>query len=238
MKFLCIVPIFNEESKLKTLLYEITLYSKKNKDVHFLLINNGSTDNSFNLLKLSGISLISFKKNLGIGFALIQGLKIAIKKNFNFIIHLAGNGKMIPSQIDLFKKKIKKGYNFVNGSRFLNKKDHKSNPLIRIILIKTLSLFISFIYNKKITDATCGYRCFDVNLFKDHFHLLDQKKFYTYKYEYYSYGKALLSSKVKFCEVPVVMRYPKKNYSKIKPVIDWLPIISGWLEGKFDKIRI
>jgi glycosyltransferase involved in cell wall biosynthesis len=64
VKFLCIVPIFNEESKLKTLLYEITLYSKKNKDVHFLLINNGSTDNSFNLLKLSGISLISFKKIL------------------------------------------------------------------------------------------------------------------------------------------------------------------------------
>ena len=103
VKFLCIVPVFNEESKLKALLYEIKLYLKNN-DVDFLLINNGSTDNSFNLLKLSGIRVISFKKNFGIGFALIQGLNIALKENFDYVIHLAGNGKMMPSQIDLFKK--------------------------------------------------------------------------------------------------------------------------------------
>ena len=229
VKFLCIVPVFNEESKLKALLYEIKLYLKKNNDVDFLLINNGSTDNSFNLLKLSGIRVISFKKNFGIGFALIQGLNIALKENFDYVIHLAGNGKMKPSQIDLFKKKIRKGYNFVNGSRFINKKDYKSNPFMRIVLIKILSFFISFIYNKKITDATCGYRCFNVNLFRNHFNFLNQKKFYSYKYEYYTYGKALLSSKVRFCEVPVEMRYTNKNYSKIKPIIDWLPIIFGWL---------
>ena len=65
--------------------------------------------------------MISFKKNFGIGFALIQGLNIALKENFDYVIHLAGNGKMKPSQIDLFKK-IRKGYNFVNGSRFINKR--------------------------------------------------------------------------------------------------------------------
>ena len=36
-----------KNSKLKALLYEIKLYLKKNNDVDFLLINNGSVDNSF-----------------------------------------------------------------------------------------------------------------------------------------------------------------------------------------------
>ena len=64
------------------------------------------------------------------------------------------------------------------------------------------------------------------------------RKFYTYKYEYYTYGKAILSNKVRFAEVPVNMRYTKSNYSKIKPIIDWLPIIFGWLEARFDNKKI
>lgn len=239
MKFLCIVPIFNEESKLKTLLSEIQTYKKKNSDVDFLIINNGSTDKSLDILKSSNLRVVSLNKNYGVGYALIHGLSISLRENYNYVIHLAGNGKMDPMQINLFKDKIiKEGFNYINGSRFLKKNSHRSNPTGRIIMIRALSFLISVIYKKKITDATCGFRCFDVNLFKNHFEYLNKKKFYTYKYEYYTYGKAILSSKVRFVEVPVDMRYTKKNYSKIRPIIDWLPIIFGWLEARFDKKKI
>ena len=40
-----------------------------------------------------------------------------------------------------------------------------------------------------------------------------------------------------FTEVPVTMNYTKTNYSKIKPIIDWLPIISGWIEPKINAIK-
>ncbi len=239
MKFLCIVPIFNEESKIKALLNEIELYNKKNFNVDFLIINNGSTDRSLEILKKFNFRIISFNKNYGVGYALMHGLSIALKENYNYVIHLAGNGKMDPMQINLLKDKIvKDGYNYINGSRFLKKNGYTSNPLGRIIMIKVLSFFISKIYKIKITDATCGFRCFDVNLFKNHFEYLNNRKFYTYKYEYYTYGKAILSNKVRFAEVPVNMRYTKSNYSKIKPIIDWLPIIFGWLEARFDNKKI
>jgi len=45
-------------------------------------------------------------------------------------------------------------------------------------------------------------------------------------------------SKNKSTEIPVTMNYPKKNYSKIKPVIDWIPIILGWIEARLDGKRI
>ena len=183
--------------------------------------------------------VISLNENYGVGYALIQGLKVAIKENYQYLIHLAGNGKMDPMQIDEFKNKIlNESYNYVNGSRFLEKNSSKSNPIGRILMIRILSFIVSIIYNQKVTDATCGFRCFEVNLLKDHFEFLNKKKFYTYKYEYYTYGKVLLSNKVRFSEVPVEMRYTKKNYSKIKPVIDWFPIIFGWLEARFDNKKI
>jgi len=235
MKFLCVVPIYNEETKLKNLIKKIKISNKKMFDVDFLLINNGSTDHSSKIIKMSGLKFIDLDKNYGVGYALIYGLKYGIKKKYDYLIHLAGNGKMIPEEINLFRKKIlNENYSFINGSRFLPHGHFRTNPLGRIIMIKILSLFISLIYFRKITDATCGFRAFKINLFKNFTKTLDQKKFYTYRYEYYSLGKVLLNKKIKFTEIPVTMKYTRKNYSKIRPIIDWIPLIFGWIEALID----
>ena len=50
--------------------------------------------------------------------------------------------------------------------------------------------------------------------------------------------KYLLSKSIKSCEASVEMNYPKSGkYSKIRPVIDWYPIIWGYLESIFDKVK-
>ena len=121
---------------------------------------------------------------------------------------------------------------------FLKAEIINSNPAGRIIMIKILSLFISMLYFRKITDATCGFRAFDTSLFKKELYFLNNKKFYKYRYEYYTIGKILQNKEIKFTEIPVNMRYTKKNYSKIIPIIDWTIIILGWLEAKFDGRKI
>jgi hypothetical protein len=177
---------------------------------------------------------------MGVGYALILGLKIAIRKSYNILVHLAGNGTMLPSEIPIFLKKILNNkIDFVSGSRFLKNGDYKSNPLIRIVLIRILSFFISKIYKKKITDATCGFRAFKTEIFKNKVNFFDKKKFYTYGYEYYSIGKIIMSKKIKFLEVPVTMQYPKEgSYSKMTPVIDWAIMINAWLLAIIDQKRI
>ena len=235
MKFLCVVPIYNEEGKLKDLINKIKLYNKRDSDIDFLLINNGSKDNSSKIIKQSRLKYIDLNKNYGVGYALIYGLKHAIKKKYKYLIHLAGNGKMLPQEISLFKEIIlKKNYSFVNGSRFLPNGNYNTNPVSRIIMIRTLSIFISIMYFRKITDATCGFRAFKINIFKNNLEVLDKEKFYTYGYEYYSLGKVLLNKKIKFTEVPITMKYTKKNYSKIRPIIDWFPLIFGWIGALID----
>ena len=47
------------------------------------------------------------------------------------------------------------------------------------------------------------------------------------------------SNKLKFQEVPISMRYPKKgSYSKITPVIDWALMIGAWLYAIIDQKKI
>jgi len=237
MKTLCVIPVFNEYNKLIKLIDQI----KKNKfevfNLQYLFVNNGSTDNSLILLKRSGIKYLNLKKNKGVGYALMMGFFYAKKYNFDFLVHLAGNGKMNPGQIDRFINLIiQKNYDFISGSRFLDGSSKKNNPLIRLILIKSFSFFLNLILKKKISDTTCGFRAFKVNLFKNFKKNFFKKELYTYGYEYFSYGKIIKSKYTKFCEVPVSMDYPSlKDYSKIRQVLDWYIILKYWIKGLTDK---
>lgn len=239
MRILCIVPVYNEENRLQDLLNKIKNVNQ-NTGVDFLIINNGSTDSSLEIIKKSKLRFHNLKKNYGVGYALLFGLKLAIKEKIDYLVHLAGNGKMTPYDIVNFTNLLKnKEFDYACGSRFINIDDSKSNPLQRIIMIKVLSSIISIFFKRKITDATCGFRFFKVKIFKDKLNYFNKSKYYTYGYEYYTYGKILLSKSIKSTEVPVSMNYPRLGkYSKIRPIIDWFPIIFGYLEARFDGKKI
>ena len=237
MKTLCVIPVFNEYSKLNNLIDQIKKNDHIKYNLQYIFVNNGSTDESLRLIKKSGVKYINLKNNKGVGYALMMGFLYAKKYNFNNLVHLAGNGKMNPAQIDKFLELIiKKDYDFVSGSRFLDGSSKKNNPLIRLILIKTFSILLSFLIRKKISDTTCGFRAFKVNIFKNFKKNFFKEEFFTYGYEYFSYGKIIKSSKIKFLEIPVSMDYPSKtNYSKIRPIVDWYIILKYWIKGLIDK---
>lgn len=239
MKILCIIPIYNEESRLKSLIEKILQFKKVDlRKIDFMMINNGSNDGTKKLLKDLGLNFITLRKNKGIGYSLLLGLKLAAKKNYDVLIHMAGNDKMTPFDLDkMIDPIINHNFDYVCGSRFLEKKNFKTNPLFRKVSIRLMSIFFSIIFKKKITDATCGFRAFKVKKLIRYFNFLNKKKYYTYGYEYYSYGKILLSKNINSCEVSVEMNYPKSGkYSKIRPIIDWYPIIWGYIESVYDGI--
>tara|TARA_B100001057_G_C22811192_1_gene935487 strand:- start:36 stop:758 length:723 start_codon:yes stop_codon:yes gene_type:complete len=237
MKTLCVIPVFNEYNKLNKLIDQIKNNEHKKYNLQYIFVNNGSTDDSLNLIKKSNIKYISFKNNKGVGYALMIGFLYARKYNFNYLVHLAGNGKMNPAQIDKFLELISRhDYDFVSGSRFLEGSSKKNNPLIRLVLIKSFSILLSLIIRRRITDTTCGFRSFKINIFQNFKKNFFKKQYFTYGYEYFSYGKIIKSKKIKFTEIPVSMDYPSKtNYSKIRPVLDWYIILKYWIMGLLDK---
>ena len=240
MRSLCVIPCWNEENRLSELINQIKKFDHSRYKVDFLFIDNGSTDRSLELIEKGNIPVIKFEKNQGAGYALIYGLKIAKKKSYQLLIHLAANGKMLPDDIPKFLSKIvEEKYDFVHGSRFLIGGDHKSNPKNRIFLIRILTTIINFFFTRKITDATCGFRAYRVGILSNNIKLFDKKEFYTYGYEYYVLGKILKTKEIKFTEVPITMNYPQKGkYSKIRIIIDWYPIIMGYFKSIIDQKKL
>ena len=224
MKKIICIPVFNEIHRLNTLIDNLFKSRLDKKDIIF--INDGSTDGSGKLIESYKFKVINYKNNIGIGHSIIKAIKYALEKDLEVIAIMSSNGKMMPNELNKFFDEIN-NYDFINGSRYIDKKIPISTPLFRRYAIYLISIIISLLTKKKITDFSCGYRCFKLSILNDLKINLDNKKFYRYGFESELYSKVILSNKIKFKEIGINMNYPinKKNYSKIRPFIDWIDIL-------------
>ncbi len=139
-----LIPVFNEQDSLEELLAQInqTLDKKLSEyKSEIIFINDGSTDDSLNVLKKLSkkdkkIKIASFRKNLGKAVALNYGFQ---KSTGDLIVTLDADLQDIPSNIPVLISKVSEGYDLVVGWR-----KERVNPKN-----KTLpSLIFNFIINK------------------------------------------------------------------------------------------
>ena len=222
-KIICIAPAFNEEGKIGKLVKKIP------NDVvdSFLIVDDGSTDRTAIEAKESGAQVISLPKRTGIGAAIRAGIDIAIEKDFDIVVIMAGNGKDNPNEIpQLVMPILKDEYDYVQGSRFLPGGKWDNLPIFRYIMIKINALLYRFLTGFPCTDALNGFRAYKLKIFKDKRINIWQKWLDQYELETYLHYK-ILKSGYKVKEVPVSKIYPsdkKIGYTKIRPFIDWWKI--------------
>jgi hypothetical protein len=91
-------------------------------------------------------------------------------------------------------------------------------------------------YGTRITDATCGYKAYRLELFKRAQFDWKASWLNTYGFEYYLYGKIVKDGTIRYREVPITMRYPGngKRYSKIKPFKGWYELLKPWFIARVD----
>lgn len=87
-KCLIIIPAFNEEKNLPKLLVQID-----RKKYYVLVVDDGSSDKTLDVIKNKCDKIIRLKKNLGVDMALNKGFKYAIKKQFQYIITMDADGQ-------------------------------------------------------------------------------------------------------------------------------------------------
>jgi dolichol-phosphate mannosyltransferase len=221
-KTLVIIPVYNEENRIKTVLErfrEVTVDK-------VLVINDGSTDSTPEVIKSYGIETISHPQRQGVGSSIRDGIDFARKNGFDLVVVMAGNGKDDPREIPVLLKPItNEDYDYIQGSRYLQGGEAGNLPFARKIGIKTFTFIWSLLLWKKLTDVTNGFRAYKISLFDDPKINIWQDWLSTYELEYYIHFW-VLKLKYRFMEVPVSKIYPsRKKYSKIRPFLDWWPIV-------------
>ena len=151
--FSIIIPAYNEEDSIRKVLLDIKNIFQdyiNNKLVEILVIDDGSTDNTPNIVKNMNFRIIKHNHKLGYGAALKTGLKNA---KADVIGIIDADGTYPPVVLYELFKKIK-NYDLIIGVRTRN------TPLVRTFGNRFLSLLASFILNKKIKDLNSGIRVF------------------------------------------------------------------------------
>ena len=176
--------------------------------------------------------IISNQVRRGIGSAIRDGIKYAMKNNYDIAIILAGNGKDQANEINrLVTPLVNEGYDYIQGSRFLPGGRHVRTPFFRKMFSRLFPFLWTLMTKKKCTDVTNGFRAFKLSLFSNPQIDISQHWLDHYELEYYIHYKALtLGYKVK--EVPVSKIYPfshKGGYSNISPFRDWWQIVGPLL---------
>lgn len=163
MKVLLIIPAYNEEESIVQTIKSIDKYKEnKNNDfqLDYVVINDGSTDKTPQLLEENHINHVDLIMNLGIGGAVQTGYKYALIHDYDIAIQFDGDGQHdINSLENVIKPLIKEDYDFCIGSRFVPGSNSEfQTSSMRRFGIKLISFLIKLVTGKKVYDVTSGYR--------------------------------------------------------------------------------
>ncbi len=236
MRTVLFIPVFNQIHEFPQVLQELKAQQLACDTV--LLVNNGSNDGSEILVRESGYEYLDLPQNLGIGHSFIKATEWALERGYDIFSVIASNGKMLPSELSRVVEPVARGEaDYVTGSRFLSGGDSPNLPSFRKHSIPMVNKFVKALYNTSLTDATCGYKAYRLDLFRRAQFNWRASWLNTYGFEYYLYGKIILDGEIRYKEVPITMRYPAKGkrYSKIKPFSGWYAMIKPWVIARLDR---
>lgn len=155
LKTLIIIPAYNEELNIRKTIDDI----KKNApDVDYVVINDGSKDNTLDVLKKYNFHYINGFQNQGLFGAVQTGFRWALLNNYDVAIQFDGDGQHSASYIGLLVKAIEEGNDIAIGSRFVTEKKPFS---ARMLGSRLLSFAIKLTTGKAIKDPTSGFRAYD-----------------------------------------------------------------------------
>lgn len=162
MKILVVIPAYNEALNIEKTVHDLEVNAP---EVDYVVVNDGSKDNTLEVLKKNDFNYIDGFCNLGLFGAVQTGFKLAIKENYDIVIQFDGDGQHSAKYIAPLVKEIEKGNNIVIGSRFV---DEKKPFTARMMGSRLIAGAIKLMTGKTITDPTSGFRAYDRACIKDY----------------------------------------------------------------------
>lgn len=206
-RVLVIIPAYNERECIYRTVQEVI---KAGYD--YIVINDGSSDDTLEVCKSSGINVLDLPINLGIGGAVQAGHKYALRHGYDIDIQFDGDGQHDARYLDALACKVDQGADLVVGSRFLDDNQEFRSTFMRRVGKTWLSWCLRLFAGVRVSDPTSGFRACSLRGIK-YF-----AKSYPVDYpEPESIASAAKEGLI-ICETPVIMHERQGGVSSIGPL--------------------
>ncbi|MDP8912941.1 MAG: glycosyltransferase family 2 protein [Pseudomonadota bacterium] len=203
-----VIPVINEGERIKAQLQRI---HARRPAVDVIIADGGSTDGSLehDFLRALGVRALLVKRGPGkVGAQLRLAYAWALDEGYSGIVTMDGNGKDGVEAIDLFVEKLREGYDYVQGSRYVPGGKAINTPLDRKLGGRLIHApVLSLAGRRWYTDTTNGFRGYSRRYLTDPRVNPFRSIFDRYQLLFYLTVRAgQLGYKV--TEVPVTRSYP------------------------------
>lgn len=152
-KVFCVIPAWNESKNISGVITSV----KPLVDA-VVVVDDGSSDDTYDLAKNHNITVLRHTTNRGQGAGLQTGNDYALSAGADIIVHFDADGQFLAKEIKDLIEPIKQGKaDAVFGSRFMEKRSEI--PFLKKYIIMPLArMFNSFLGIKGMTDPQSGFR--------------------------------------------------------------------------------
>lgn len=164
---LVVMPALNEVESISAVIESV---KETMPQVHILVVDDGSTDDTSLVAQKAGASVLTLPYNLGVGGAMRLGFRYALVNNFDNVVQIDADGQHDPAVVPKLLEKLSE-FDLVIGARFAGVGDYSvSGP--RRWAMKLLSFVLSKTSGTRLTDTTSGLKASGpraVKLFARHY---------------------------------------------------------------------
>ncbi len=213
-----LIPIINEGDRIQKELkrayrHQVASYAD------IVICDGGSTDGctTEEMLRRLQVNTLLVKQDVGRqGTQLRMGIWWALQRGYQGILTIDGNNKDSIEDVPRFIEKLKEGYGFVQGSRFIEGGRAVRTPIARLLAVKLIHApIISLTAGRRFTDTTNAYRAYSREYLCDERVKPLRDIFVTYELlAYLSVRASQLGYRV--CEIPVARVYPRSGKTPTK----------------------
>lgn len=161
---LIIIPTYNEEGNISSLLNSILKLSVK---FDVLIIDDNSQDKTIESINKvivdnpNQIYLQQRDKKLGLGSAYIHGFKWALKEHYDYFFEMDADFSHNPHDLCKLYKACKSDTNdLAIGSRYKNGVNVINWPMSRLLLSYFGSKYVKLVTGLPVHDTTSGFKCY------------------------------------------------------------------------------
>jgi len=171
-----VIPALNESRSIEKTICDIknTLQLAKLIPYEIIVVDDGSIDETGNLAKEFGATVIRHPHNIGYGAALKSGIKAA---NYDMVVITDSDGTYPILSIPILVERYNKGFDMVVGQRTGK---HYRSSILKWIMRILFKFLVEWTAGRKIPDINSGLRIFSKKTILTYFpHLCDTFSFTT-----------------------------------------------------------